>query len=326
MTETVKGKRIVVALGGNAITLPGEPGTPAEQWTNVRQTCQEILRILQDGHRLVLTHGNGPQVGNLLIQQEAAVSEVPPLPLDICVAMTQGQIGFMIQQGLTNAIRGAGLDRQVVTVTTRVLVASDDPGFTTPSKPVGPFYSGVEKARHEALSGATFKRVQPKGRRPYRRVVPSPEPLRILEGPAITRLLDLGIVVIAAGGGGVPVVVDAEETHQGVEAVIDKDLAAEKLAEVVNADILLILTDAERVALHYGTPAQRDLETVTVTELEGYYQEGHFPPGSMGPKVLACLRFIRFGGERAIIGPVAGTYKALLGKAGTQILPQGGRG
>ncbi|MFQ5839445.1 MAG: carbamate kinase [Candidatus Methylomirabilales bacterium] len=322
MIETTGRKRIVIALGGNAITPPGKPGTPVEQWANVRRTCQGLLQILRDEHRIVLTHGNGPQVGNLLIQQETAVDQVPALPLDVCGAMTQGQIGFMIQQGLTNALRDVGLDRPVVTVITRVLVAADDPGFKNPSKPVGPFYSRTDKARHEATSGAMFKRVQGKGPHPYRRVVPSPEPLRILEGPAIKRLVDLKMVVIAAGGGGIPVILGSTEDHTGVEAVIDKDLVSEKLAEAVSADILMILTDTDRVALHYGTKAQQDLETVTVTELEGHYREGHFPPGTMGPKVLACLRFLRFGGERAIIGPLAAAYEALQGEAGTQILPE----
>ena len=313
------GKTIVVGLGGNAILRDGERGTVEEQFRNMERACTYLVPLIRDGHRLILTHGNGPQVGNLLIQQEEAEAIVPMQPLDICVGMTQGQVGTMLQQALTNALREAGIQRDVVTVISHFLVGADDPDFQVFSKPVGPFLTEELKEQYEAR-GHTVKEVRQGSERPYRRCVASPAPLRLLEKRALKLLSDSGAVVVAAGGGGIPVVLDADGAYRKVESVIDKDLAGEKLAESVAADIYLILTDVEKVALDYGTDRQRDLDRVSISEARRYQQEGHFAKGSMGPKVLGCIQFIEFGGDVAIIAGLESAAKALAGEAGTHFV------
>ncbi len=312
---------IVIALGGNAIR-----GTIEEQRAAVERSCAQIARIIAEGYRVVLTHGNGPQVGNLLIQQEAAAQLVPPMPLDVCGAMTQGQLGYLIQQKLQEELAELGLPRPVATVITQVLVDERDPAFQEPTKPIGPFY---DEARAEELrrQGYVIKKVA-NSERGWRRVVPSPEPVEILEEAAIRALLEAGQIVIACGGGGIPVVRirrgggEGEGGHlEGVAAVIDKDLASALLAIRLGAEVLLELTDVEFVALNYGTPEQIDLHRLTVEEAKRYLREGHFPPGSMGPKVEAAIRFLEGGGRRAIITSLERGYSALLGEAGTEIIP-----
>ena len=315
-------KTIVIALGGNAILQDGEEGTAAEQFQNIERVCRYLIPLVQDQHRLILTHGNGPQVGNLLIQQEEAENIVPVQPLDICVGMTQGQIGTMLQQALTNALREAGIQRDVITVISHFLVSADDPDFQIFSKPVGPFLSREQKQRYEER-GHAIREIRKGHDRPYRRCVASPAPLRLLEKRALKLLSDSGAIVIAAGGGGIPVVLDAEGAYRKVESVIDKDLADEKLAESVSADIYLILTDVEKVALNYGTDRQQELHRVSVSDARRYYQEGHFASGSMGPKVLSCIDFIEFGGEAAIITGLGSAAKAIAGDAGTRFIPDG---
>ncbi len=312
------GKKIVIALGGNAIKEPEARGTAEEQLRAVARSCAEIVRIIADGYRVVVTHGNGPQVGNLLIQQEAAAQLVPPMPLDVCGAMTQGQIGYLIQQQLALKLREHGLKRPVATVITQVLVDADDPAFANPTKPIGPFY---DEARAEELKrqGYTIRRVTNHGERPYRRVVPSPEPREIIELETIKALVEADQVVIACGGGGVPVV-RRDGRLEGVAAVIDKDLASALLASALGAEELLILTDVEFVALDYGTPQQRDLRRMTVKEAKGYLEEGQFPPGSMGPKIEAALRFLNHGGERVVITALDKAYAALHGETGTEVV------
>ena len=311
--------KVVVALGGNAIKQAYEIGTAEEQLRNIRVTCKRILEMIKKGYRVIITHGNGPQAGNLLIQQEEGRNLVPSQPLDVVGAMTQGQIGYMLQQTLINYLRDAGLDVPVVTMVTQVLVDKEDPYFKDPSKPVGPFYSEEEAERLRKEKGYIIKKVKPTDEKAYRKVVPSPDPMAIVEKEAIRTMVDAGVVVITSGGGGIPVTSKEDGTLEGIEAVIDKDLAGERLAEVVNADVLLILTDVEKVKLNYGKPNERDLDKMTVTEAEKYYQEGHFLPGSMGPKILACVRFLKFGGKKAIITSLDRAIEGLEGKCGTII-------
>jgi len=313
------GMKVVVALGGNAIKQAYERGTAEEQFRNIRVTCKRILEMVKRGYSVIITHGNGPQAGNLLIQQEEGRNLVPSQPLDVVGAMTQGQIGYMLQQTLINYLKDAGLDVPVVTMVTQVLVDKEDPDFKDPSKPVGPFYSEEEAERLGKDKGYIIKKVKPTDEKAYRRVVPSPDPIAIIEKEAIRTLVEAGVVVITSGGGGIPVISKEDGTLEGIEAVIDKDLAGERLAEVVNADVFLILTDVEKVKLNYGKPNERDLDEMTVAEAEKYYQEGHFLPGSMGPKILACIRFLKFGGKKAIITSLDRAIEGLEGKFGTVI-------
>ncbi len=314
-------KKIVIALGGNAIKQWDQKGTAKEQFENVKISCAHIVQIIQRGFQVVITHGNGPQVGNLLIQQEEGGHAVPAQPLSICGAMSQGQIGYMIQQALLNDLKDARLNREVVTLITQVVVDREDPGFRNPTKPVGPFYTKAQREKHEKSGGMTFKRTQNQDGNRYRRVVASPDPLRILEGRMVADLSERGVIVIASGGGGIPVVMDEQGHLSGVEGVIDKDLAGEKLAEAVGADLLMILTDVEKVYLHYGTKRQAGLGKISLEKAQQYLKNNQFPAGSMGPKVEACVRFIKYGGERAIITSLDRAAEALDGKAGTHILP-----
>ena len=316
LTAGIKmGKTIVIALGGNAIKKAEEEGTAEQQLRNVKITCKHILEIIKRGYRVVITHGNGPQVGNLLIQQEEASKLVPPQPLDILGAMTQGQIGYMLQQTLINYLREEKLNIPVATIITQVLVDKDDPDFNNPSKPVGPFYTRKEAEKLIEEKGYIIKKVKP-GRKAYRRVVPSPDPIEIIEKDVIKMLVEAGFIVIASGGGGIPVI-DQNGQLRGVEAVIDKDLAGERLAEIVDADIFLILTDVEKVKLNFRKPNEKDLDKLTIAEAEKYLEEGHFLPGSMEPKVKACIRFLKAGGEKAIITSLDKAVEALEGKTGT---------
>ena len=314
-------KKIVIALGGNAIKQWDQKGTAKEQYENVKISCAHIVKIIQRGYPVVITHGNGPQVGNLLIQQEESEHAVPAQPLSICGAMSQGQIGFMIQQALLNELKDARLSRDVVTLITQVVVDREDPGFQNPTKPVGPFYTKAQAEKHEKSGGITFKRVQNQDGERFRRVVASPDPLRILEGRMVKDLFERGVIVIASGGGGIPVIMDELGHLSGVEAVIDKDLAGEKLAEAVGADLFMVLTDVEKVCLHYGTKRQVGLGKILLEKALQYLKNNQFPAGSMGPKVEACVRFIKYGGDRAVITSLDRAVDALDGKAGTHILP-----
>lgn len=321
--------RIVVALGGNAILQPrgkrsltsaaaaqscgesGQRGTFTEQRANIHTACSQLRLLIADGHRLVLTHGNGPQVGNILLQNEEARLIVPPAPLDVCGAQTQGMIGYLLQQEMQ---RQTGLP--AVALVTQVIVDADDPAFANPTKPVGPFYT-PDLAR-QMMTEAGWAMREDAGRG-WRRVVPSPPPRRVVEVAAIRALVDAGMLVIACGGGGAPVV-ETKDGLTGVEAVIDKDLAAGLLARELQADLLLILTDVPRVCIHYGTPRQQALERVTVEAGEQYLADGHFKAGSMQPKMQAALRFVREGGGRAVIASLAEASAAVRGHAGTQVV------
>ncbi len=307
---------ITVALGGNALLQYGQKGTFEEQLANARRTSRQLVELLRRGYRLVITHGNGPQVGAILLQQEAATDQVPPMPLHACGAMSQGLIGYMIQQSMINELKRAGMDVPVATVVTQVLVDRGDPAFQNPTKFIGPWYP-EEEAKRKEEQGWVMKYDVGKG---WRRVVPSPDPIRQVEIEAIRRMVEAGIVVIASGGGGIPVVDDGE--YEGVDAVIDKDLAGERLATSLDADLYMILTDVEKVAINFKKPNQKFLDVMTLEEARRYYEEGHFPPGNMGPKVKAAMRFVGRTGREAIITSLDKVIEALEGKTGTRIVPK----
>lgn len=320
--------KILIALGGNAIKQATESGSKDEQMRNVDITCQRIVEILKANpeRRLVLTHGNGPQAGNLAVQQDVAKDvpfKIPAQPFDIVGAMTQGQIGYMFQNRLQNRLRAAGVNIPVICVINQVVVDKNDREFQgeNASKPVGNFMSEAEAMAMKAQKKWIVKNVKPSAAKGWRRVVPSPDPIRNAEAETIRRISDSGAIVIASGGGGIPVIVAEDGELSGVEAVIDKDLAGERLAEAVGADTFLILTDVEAAQLRYGKPDAQVLHTVTRAEAEKYLAEGHFLAGSMGPKVKACVRHMQRGGARAIIASLDHASLALEGKAGTQFVP-----
>lgn len=307
---------VVVALGGNAILRRGEKGTFEEQYRNVCDTVKRIADLVQSGYQVVVTHGNGPQVGATVLRHEAAKGIVPPFPLDACGAETQGFIGYMIQQALRNELKKRGLDRYIVTLVTRVIVDPDDEAFKNPTKPVGPFYTKEEAEK------IRFQRpdlvVKEDAGRGYRRMVPSPDPKIIAERLAIRALVDKGFVVVACGGGGIPIVEEGTQAR-GVEAVIDKDLAGQRLATLIGASVFVILTDIDGAYLNYGTSKQTLIEHATPEQLEQYAKEGHFKEGSMSPKIAAVTRFVQEGGQRAIIAELGKLREAMQGKSGTQI-------
>ncbi|RLC35764.1 carbamate kinase [candidate division Kazan bacterium] len=308
---------VVIALGGNAFLQKGQKGTVEEQWNNVVRAMKQIADIIECGYRVVLTHGNGPQVGNILVWMESAKERIPPLTMDIAGAMTQGWLGYMIQQALRNELRRRGLNKVVVSIVNQVLVDKNDPAFQNPTKYVGPYYTEEEAKKIAKEKGWTMK---PDPRGGWRRVVPSPDPKDNLEIDAIRALVEAGFIVVASGGGGIPVINEDGEI-KGVEAVIDKDLAGEILASKLGADYFIILTDVEGAMINFGKPNQKMLRKITVSEAEKYYKEGHFKPGSMGPKVLACIRFIKHGGKKAAIGHLYRALDTLEEKTGTIIVP-----
>jgi carbamate kinase len=307
-------KKAVIALGGNALIKDDQEGTIYEQFANTREICKSIVKIIEDGWDVVVTHGNGPQVGAILLQNDLAKDVTPPMPLGICVAESEGLIGYMVQQCLSNALHKADVDKPVVTLITQVLVDEDDPSFTNPTKPIGPYYSDedIEEIKKE---GYKVKK-QPDG---WRIVVPSPDPKCIVEGDIINKMLNDNVIVIASGGGGMPVIEKEGWGLAGLEAVIDKDLAAERIAEAVNAKLLLILTNIEKVYLNFNTASQKALDEVSLKELKEYYEQGHFLEGSMQPKILAAIRFLESGGKKVIISDVEKGWEAFKGKTGTHI-------
>jgi carbamate kinase len=312
---------LVVALGGNAIKQAEEKGTTGEQFRNVDLTARQIARIARQGYRLVITHGNGPQAGALLIQQEEGEPEIPAQSLAACGAMTQGQIGWMIQNRLAFWLGQEGVHSPVCTVVTQVVVSEQDPDFQDPTKPVGPFYSREEAERLKRERGYVVKLVKPHNPKGWRRVVPSPEPQDIVEKEAVKALVASGAIVIASGGGGIPVRRNGDGSYSGVEAVIDKDRAGFVLAQAVNARTFLILTDVEKVYLRYGRPDASPLDRLTAAQAREYLAQGHFLAGSMGPKVEAALRFAEWSRGEAIITSLDKALEAMLGKTGTRIGP-----
>ncbi|MEU4405136.1 carbamate kinase [Streptosporangium sp. NPDC023963] len=299
------GERVLIALGGNAMTGPDGGASPVDQHRAVEQAVRHVVALIEDGHQVTLTHGNGPQVGNLILKNQLAAHVVPPVPLDWCGAQTQATIGTLI----LNALGG-----RAAVVVTRTLVDPADPAFQDPVKPIGRYFSEAEARRFEDL-GQTWRRFE----RGWRRVVASPEPLEILDAPAVAALVAAGFTVVAAGGGGVPVTRDGEGRLAGVEAVIDKDLAAAVLARAVRATVLVIATDVPRAVVGFGTPGARPLGHVTAAELRVLHAAGHFAGGSMGPKVEAALRFVEQGGDRSVITSLEDMGAALTGETGTVV-------
>jgi carbamate kinase len=307
----------IVAFGGNALIESGEPGFQLDQIDRAEDVAKALLPYLEANYGLVLVHGNGPQVGNALIRVEEAATKVPPLSLDACVAETQGSIGYFLDLGFRNVLADAGLSRPVATIVTLVEVDPADPGLTRPEKPIGPFYSSYRV--HHLLRMFEWQMVEDAGRG-YRRIVPSPRPVRVLNGALVRSLVDAGVIVVAGGGGGIPIAcLDGRFT--GIEAVIDKDRTARLLADEVDADTLLMLTAVDHVSLDFGTDRERPLSRVTVRDAEAHLAAGQFPKGSMGPKMEACFGFVRERGGSAIITSVSALGEALAGRAGTRIFP-----
>ncbi|MEN0616234.1 carbamate kinase [Klebsiella indica] len=308
--------KIVIALGGNALQSKDSAPTAEAQLSVIKQTCERIADIRLQGYDIILVHGNGPQIGRIILACEAAKDVVPPMPFDVCGAMSQGYIGYHLQQSLRYALNQRGCKTEVVTLATQVLVARNDPAFLVPSKPIGPFYSQHEA---EVLTREKGYIMREDAGRGCRRVVGSPLPQRIVEIDAIKKMAETAIV-ITCGGGGIPVIENTDGSLEGVAAVIDKDFAAELLAEELNADILLILTEVERVAINFNTPQQRDLSRLTLVRANRYIKEGHFSPGSMLPKIQAALKFVhRYPKRRAIITSLDKALQALEGKTGTTV-------
>ncbi len=311
----VQSVRVLIALGGNAMTAPDGRATPADQLAAIARAVEPIAELAARGDEVLLTHGNGPQVGNLLVKNELAAAVVPPVTLDWCDAQTQGTIGFILLNALDRALAARGVARPTAALVTRTLVDADDPGLTRPTKPIGR-YLPADEVQLLIEHGQVWEDRGPRG---WRRVVASPDPVEVVDAPAVAALIAAGFVVVANGGGGIPVVRDPDGTLRGVEAVIDKDLGAALLARTAGADALVIATDVEHVMLGYGTPDARPLTEVTVAEARRYAAEGQFASGSMGPKMEAACRFVEAGGGRAVICSLDAIAKAVDGGAGTQI-------
>ncbi|HQH50393.1 MAG TPA: carbamate kinase [Candidatus Cloacimonadota bacterium] len=312
-------KTAVLALGGNAIIKAGEKGTISQQFANTRDSLVGIVELISQGYRLAITHGNGPQVGNLLRQQEAGEKEgLAPLPLGVLNAATEGTMGYMIEQSLQNKLHLHGIDKQVITLISQVVVDRNDPSMLNPTKYVGSTYYSAEQAEElKKTLGWTMKEDSGKG---FRRVVPSPLPQKIIPADTIKELVKRGEIVIAVGGGGIPIYVEDDGTYEGVDAVIDKDFASALLAINIEADLFVILTGVDKVAVDYGKESQRDLDLMTVAEAKRYYEEKQFPAGSMGPKIKAAIDFIERGGKEVLITSIDRIVEAFAGKTGTRIV------
>jgi carbamate kinase len=311
---------ILVAVGGNALIRPGQQGTAQEQFENAVRTANAVVRLIRAGYKVVLTHGNGPQVGAMLTRSENSAAYAYRMPLDCCVAATQGEIGYVLQYAMWQAMQVAGLHTPVVSLVTQVLVDPADPAFTNPTKPIGPFYTRDVAARYRDLFRWVVKEDTSRG---FRRVVPSPEPKAIIELEAIQACVDRGLVVIAGGGGGVPVFND-HDISKGVEAVVDKDLTSAILARQLDAELFCMATDVDRVYLDFGKPGQRPIDRITTGECQKHLVAGQFPPGSMGPKIAAAAMYVGRGGSEAIITDHDHLFDAVRGTAGTHIVPDEG--
>ena len=310
-------KVAVIAFGGNVLLPPQEKGLQKEQKANAVKAARDMVSVVEKGYGLVITHGNGPQVGNILIQMEEASHKIPPFSLDLCDAMTEGSMGYTIENAVMNEMRRRSVERDVVTVLTQVIVDREDPAFSRPTKPIGPFYN--EFRATELKKEKKWQMVEDAGRG-WRRVVPSPLPIDIVPKRVIRTLVENNTVVIAAGGGGIPVSINSNGLVEGEEAVIDKDYASSLLAREIGADLFVILTGVDRVAIDFGKPTCREVTEMTVAEAEKYLREGQFPPGSMGPKIRAAIEFVRGGGEEVIITSPGKIKAALIHRAGTRIV------
>jgi carbamate kinase len=310
-------KTILLAVGGNSLIRAGEKGTAAEQLANAQRTAAEIVTLIGKGYHLVITHGNGPQVGAALLRSERAASQVPAQPLDVCGACSQGEIGYLLEQSLTNELAKAAIHTPVIAMLTQSVVSADDPAMQHPTKPIGPFYSRQEAEERRRNLGWQIVEDASRG---YRRIVPSPEPVEILELDVIRDLVGHGVLVVACGGGGIPVV-RHDGALRGTDAVIDKDRASSLLAAKLGADLFVISTDTDYVYLDYKKPTQRPIRFATATELEKHLNDGQFPPGNMGPKIESVLRFLEAGGKEAIITSGENLSQAVIANAGTHIVP-----
>jgi carbamate kinase len=311
-------KTIVIAIGGNSLIKDAKHMSVPDQYAAVVETARHIADLIEKGFHVVITHGNGPQVGFILLRSEHSRGLLHPVPLDSIGADTQGALGYQIQQALGNEFRRRGLKKLAASVVTQTLVDRNDPAFAKPSKPIGQFYTREEAQDRMRVEQWTM--VEDAGRG-WRRVVASPKPLRIIEADVVKKLVKDGYVVIAAGGGGIPVIADEQGNLSGAAAVIDKDLASAVLAKEIAADLLVISTAVEKVCLNFGKPGQRALDSMTITEAKQYISEGHFQPGSMLPKIQACVQFLENGGREALITTPEALPAALSGKTGTRIVP-----
>jgi carbamate kinase len=307
----------VVAIGGNSLIKDKDHQTVPDQFDATQETCRHIASMIEQGWRVVITHGNGPQVGFILLRSELASSVLHTVPLDSCGADTQGALGYMIQQCLFNELTQRGIKKDVVTIVTQTLVEKNDPAFKNPSKPIGPFYDRKKAEKYREEKGWNLMEDAGRG---WRRVVPSPYPIKIIEQDIIETLVNEGTIVIAVGGGGIPVV-EHEGKLKGAEAVIDKDYASALLAIGMKADLFLISTAIEKVFLDFGKPSQTPVDKMTLTQAKKYLEEGHFPQGSMGPKIEAIINYIEHGGKQALITNPANLERALAGKTGTYVVP-----
>lgn len=306
---------MLISLGGNAILKHTEKGTAKEQFENIRKTSEYIVEMILEDYHIALTHGNGPQVGDILLAYDCARDTLPPMPLDVCGAQSQGMIGYMFQQSLKNILKEHQIDKSVVTLLTQTLVHPEDPQLTNPSKPIGPFYTAMEAAKLREEKNWTIENDSGRG---FRRLVPSPIPLGFVDERCIKTLYEAGDLVIASGGGGIPVIQKEGRLH-GIEAVIDKDHAASLMATLVDAEILLILTDVEKIALNYGTSQEKDLDYINRSQAIQYLHDGHFPAGSMGPKVESAIKFLENGGKKVVVTSLESAMQALEGNTGTTI-------
>ncbi|MBV9068219.1 MAG: carbamate kinase [Acidobacteria bacterium] len=311
-------KLAVVAFGGNALLRPEDRGTQEEQIARAKQAARWLAEIVRHGYKLIVVHGNGPQVGNILVQAEEASTKIPPQSLDVCVAQTEGSMGFLLQQALRNRLESIELAGDVATILTEVEVDPVDPAFKRPTKPIGPYFTRYRAESLERDLGWTMREEAGRG---WRHVVPSPRPLRILNIETIVHMLDSAAVVIAAGGGGIPVVRGRDGQWRGVEAVIDKDFSSSLLASELRAEMYVVLTGVAKVAIDFEKPTQRSVDRLTVTEAQRYLAEGQFPAGSMGPKIEAAIQFVTRGGGQVLITDVEHLRDALAGREGTVILP-----
>lgn len=312
----MKRKKALIAFGGNAILPDNQRGLQSEQMKNAQKAARLMIHVVKKGYDLIIVHGNGPQVGNLLIQMEEAITKIPPFSLEVCDAMTEGSMGFMLEKAIINELRKNSLDREVATLVTQVVVDRKDPAFENPTKPVGPFYS---KYRAQMLTRQKkWKMIEDAGRG-YRKVVPSPKPIDVVPKRVIRNLVRSGKIVIAAGGGGIPVIINGNGLFQGVEAVIDKDFTASMIAREAKVDFFINLTNVERVYLNYGTQKEEPIDVMSIDQAEHYISEGQFPPGSMGPKIKAAIEYIQDGGAEALITTANYLKAALIHRSGTRI-------
>lgn len=313
----MKRKIALIAFGGNAILPSKQRGLQSEQMNNARKAARLMIHIVKKGYDIIIVHGNGPQVGNLLIQMEESITKIPPFSLEVCDAMTEGSMGFMLEKALINELRKNSIDKEVVTLITQVIVDREDPAFANPSKPIGPFYSQYRASMLKRQKN--WKMIEDSGRG-HRKVVPSPRPIDVVPKRIVQELVETGKIVIAAGGGGIPVIINGNGLFQGVEAVIDKDYTASMIAREANAELFIILTNVPRVSLNYDKPDEEAIPVMTVEEAKVHLAQGQFPSGSMGPKIEAAIEYIQNGGEKVIITSANHLKASLLNRSGTQII------